>query len=165
MIVIEQPHAEGWQVWRDLRLRALATDPDAFASTLAEWQDADEPRWRDGFATVLFRAIAVVDGRPSGMIGCREGSGGTDPTAHPEVEIVSVWVSPSVRGRGVGDALIAAALHWASRDRPDSTVLLQVREANTAAIALYLRHGFVDDGRAAQRRPGGPPERRMVCRS
>jgi ribosomal protein S18 acetylase RimI-like enzyme len=61
--------------------------------------------------------------------------------------------------------LIAAALHWASRDRPDSTVLLQVREANTAAIALYLRHGFVDDGRAAQRRPGGPPERRMVCRS
>jgi ribosomal protein S18 acetylase RimI-like enzyme len=164
MIAIEQAHAEDWQVWRDLRLRALATDPDAFGSTLAEWQDADEPRWRDGFATVLFRAIAVVDGRPSGMIGCRESSAGTDPAASPGVEIVSVWVSRSVRGRGVGDALIAAALRWAARDRPDRTVLLQVREANAAAIALYRRNGFVDDGPAAERRPGGPPERRMVRR-
>ena len=157
MIVIEQVHAEDWQVWRDLRLRALATDPDAFGSTLAEWQDADEPRWRDGFATVLFRAIAVVDGRPSGMIGCRESSAGTDPAASPGVEIVSVWVSPSVRGRGVGDALIAAALRWAARDRPDRTVLLQVREANAAAIALYRRNGFVDDGRG-----GGAPARRAA---
>ena len=165
MIVIQQVHAEDWRVWRDLRLRALATDPDAFASTLAEWQDADEPRWREGFAAVLFRAIAMVDGRPSAMIGCREEDIDPEFPAPPGVEIVSVWASPSVRGRGVGDALIGAVLGWAARDRPDDAVLLHVREANAPAIALYRRQGFLDDGPARDRRPGGPPERRMIRRS
>lgn len=159
MIEIRWVAGDDWELWRDLRIRALSTDPDAFSSTLAEWRDADETRWRQGFTEVMFRALAVVDGTPSGMIGCRDAGG---PDAGTAVEIVSVWISPAVRGQGVGEALINAVVARMAEDGPGTTVLLHVRSANAPAIRLYRRAGFVDDGPAPPRRAGGPPERRMV---
>ena len=153
MIEIRWLVADDWEVWRDLRIRALNTDPDAFGSTLSEWRDADEARWRQGFAEVAFRAIAVVDGRPAGMIGGRDKG--------DQVEIISVWTAPSVRGRGVGDALITAVVDRAAQGGWRS-VILHVRAANAPAIGLYRRHGFVDAGPTPPNREGGPPERRMV---
>ena len=75
MIETRQLSADDWEIWRDLRLRALADAPYAFGSTLAEWHDADESRWRKRFADVPYNAIALDDGRPVGMVGCLIGSG------------------------------------------------------------------------------------------
>ena len=49
------------------------------------------------------------------------------------------------RGRGVGSALIQAAIGWA-RDRGLHKLCLEVFTHNTAAIALYRKCGFVDEG-------------------
>jgi ribosomal protein S18 acetylase RimI-like enzyme len=64
------------------------------------------------------------------------------------VELISMWVAPFARGRGVGDALVTAALDWA-RERKASGVALAVLEGNERALALYRRHGFVDAGEMA----------------
>ena len=47
-IAIKVLEVEGWRAWRELRLEALAEAPNAFGSTLAEWQGAGdtEQRWR-----------------------------------------------------------------------------------------------------------------------
>jgi ribosomal protein S18 acetylase RimI-like enzyme len=50
------------------------------------------------------------------------------------------------RGRGVGSALIRAAISWA-RDRGLHKLCLEVFAHNTAAIALYRKYGFVEEGR------------------
>ena len=54
-------------------------------------------------------------------------------------------VSPDARGRGVGDALIAAAKD-AARSREARTLRLDVLADNAPAVALYLRTGFRDLG-------------------
>ena len=50
------------------------------------------------------------------------------------------------RGRGVGSALMAAAIDWA-RERGLHKLSLGVWPHNTAAIALYRKFGFVEEGR------------------
>jgi RimJ/RimL family protein N-acetyltransferase len=49
------------------------------------------------------------------------------------------------RGRGVGSALLAAAIEWA-RDRGLHKLCLDVFAHNEAAIALYRKFGFVEEG-------------------
>jgi RimJ/RimL family protein N-acetyltransferase len=60
------------------------------------------------------------------------------------------------RGRGVGSALVAAAVGWA-RDHGLHKLCLEVFAHNAATIALYRRCGFVEEGRRARqyRRAGG----------
>src|SRR6187551_1836266 len=50
------------------------------------------------------------------------------------------------RGRGVGSALLAAAIAWA-RERGLHKLSLSVFPHNAAAIGLYRKHGFVEEGR------------------
>jgi len=50
------------------------------------------------------------------------------------------------RGRGVGSALLAAAIDWA-RERGLHKLSLSVFPHNAAAIALYRKFGFVEEGR------------------
>ena len=50
------------------------------------------------------------------------------------------------RGRGVGSALLEAAIEWA-RERGLHKLTLSVFPHNAAAIALYRKFGFVEEGR------------------
>jgi ribosomal protein S18 acetylase RimI-like enzyme len=59
---------------------------------------------------------------------------------------VGMAVAPEWRGQGVGSALLAAAIDWA-RDRGLHKLSLSVFPHNTAAIALYRKYGFVEEGR------------------
>ncbi|HEX6499910.1 MAG TPA: GNAT family N-acetyltransferase [Micromonosporaceae bacterium] len=129
--------ADDWLIWRQLRLAALSEAPYAFSSRLADWQgDGDrEERWRARLAIPgSYNAIALLDGEPVGMA---SGVPGDDGVA----ELISMWVAPAARGRGVGDALIDAVAQWARR-RGSRTLRLAVRSDNAAARVLYERNGF-----------------------
>lgn len=128
-----------WALWRELRLAALREAPEAFGSSVADWEHADERRWRQRL-TGSHNVVAWLDGEPAGMV--------TGMPSGDEVELISLWVAPPARGRGVGDALVDAVVRWAEPRR----VVLRVAEGNRHALALYLRHGFVEPG-GAQARP------------
>ena len=130
---------DDWKLWRELRLAALAEAPYAFGSTLGAWQDAGEEQWRDRLRIPGARdLVGYLDGEPVGM------ASGV-PAGADAVEIISVWVSPAGRGRGVGDALIGAIADWAAASGA-AAVRLSVRADNAAAVRLYERAGFVHVG-------------------
>lgn len=72
------------------------------------------------------------------------------------VGLLGIGVVAGWRGRGVGNALINAALTKAAA-AGFLRVELSVRADNVAAIALYRKHGFVQEGikRFAVRVPDG----------
>lgn len=71
------------------------------------------------------------------------------PTRHGYADI-GMLVAREWRGRGVGSALMAAAVDWA-RERGDIHKLsLGVFAHNEAGIALYKKFGFVEEGRRVQ---------------
>jgi ribosomal protein S18 acetylase RimI-like enzyme len=134
---------DDWRVWRSMRLAALAEAPYAFGSRLADWLGAGdrEERWRDRLSIPGSRnVVAGLGGEPSGMA-----SGVPLPGDPGAVELISLWVAPSARGRGVADALIEDIATWATALRSPA-LWLTARESNAAAIALYRRRGFEATG-------------------
>lgn len=153
MVTLQQLNPDDWQLWRIVRLQALDEAPHAFGTSLLEWQgDGDlEIRWRNRLRDVPFNVVATVDGRPVGQVS------GTDLDDQRSVELISMWVAPIARGSGVGEALIDAVVGWAGEIGAHG-VSLAVKEANSHAIALYKRTGFVDRGG----RPETPESRTMT---
>jgi ribosomal protein S18 acetylase RimI-like enzyme len=150
--------ADEWRLFREVRLEALREAPYAFESTLESWQgEGDtESRWRARLADVPFNVIAYFESRLAGM------ASGTKPDEAGEIELISMWVAPFARGKGVAGELVDAVVEWAKSQRIE-TVSLHVMENNARAYAFYRRQGFVDDGQPCSS-PGGVAERRMLRR-
>jgi ribosomal protein S18 acetylase RimI-like enzyme len=158
---IRRVAADDWRLWRELRLEALGEAPYAFSSSLADWQgEGDiEQRWRDRLEDVECNLVAYLDGDPAGMV-----SGVCSPEG--PLELISMWVAPFARGRGVGDALVEAVIGHAGTGNSSgssSGVVLSVMAGNDHAIAMYMRHGFVDVGEDTREAAlTGRSERRMM---
>ena len=77
-------------------------------------------------------------------------------SAAGECELLSLAVTVDERGRGIGRALLAAAMDRARRDQV-SRLFLEVAEDNAIAQRLYREFGFRPVGRRPQyyRRPQG----------
>jgi N-acetylglutamate synthase len=100
--------------------RALAHPADAAAVLTGPEQV--------GFVGVLDGDTVVAKGRVAGEGGDWAG-------------ITDVWVSPDHRRRGLALVVMQALLEWAA-ERGATTVYLQARGDNAAAVALYGRLGF-----------------------
>jgi GNAT superfamily N-acetyltransferase len=137
MVLVRETVTGDWQALRDIRLEALRDAPAAFGSTYEREAVGGEAHWRDRISrggTFLAYLPDLGASDPAGLIGSyRE-----DPVT---VELVSMYVRPRARGRGVGDALVAAVIGWAS-DQNAAEVHLWVTETNVPARALYERCGF-----------------------
>ena len=139
---------DDWKAWRELRLAALAEAPFAFGSQYADWVDATEDRWRERLSSPgAYQVIASIDGTPAGMAG-------GFPSADDTAELVSMWVAPAGRGKGVGNALMAAIEDWA-RGTSATVLKLSVVPGNDPAHNLYLRSGFADTDELGELMPDG----------
>lgn len=140
-----------WQLWRELRLTALTEAAHAFGAQLEDWQgEGDrEERWRARLAIPgSYNVVVTLDGLPVGMAsGVPTGQDGV-------VELISMYVAPAGRGRGVGDHLLRVVEQWARRAGA-RTLRLAVAEGNTNASALYQRNGFRDTGEVGDLMPDG----------
>jgi ribosomal protein S18 acetylase RimI-like enzyme len=151
MTSIRTLHPDDWPVYRDLRLRALADAPYAFCSTFAEESQRTDDAWAARLAAPALGAYqqgwpfaAELDGTPVGLSWVKmEGA---------SASLYQVWVASEARGRGVGAALLDAAITWA-RARGAQALHLGVTAGDGAAARLYRRTGFVDVGAPAPR-PG-----------
>jgi RimJ/RimL family protein N-acetyltransferase len=126
-----------WKELREVRLRALADAPDAFASTLEREAAFPDDVWRQraqgGPASANF--IVREDG-----VGV--GTAAVIPEPVPgRMQLVGMWVDPQHRHRGIARALIGEVVRW-SREHQARELIAWVVEHNTAARRLYERVGF-----------------------
>ena len=124
-----------------IRLRALRDSPDAFSTTLEEAAARPAESWSQQLLE-LPTLVAVSNGLDVGMVRCAR-----DRTSTETGWLISMWVAPEVRRKGVGGALVDAVIDWA-RSSGVNRLLLDVADDNTPAIALYARRGFEPNGEA-----------------
>jgi len=91
--------------------------------------------------------VAEEDGRPVGHAVLEPMS--LERLAH--VVRLTIVVHPGFERRGVGTALMKDLVDWASANPSVGKIELLVRASNEAAIALYRKFGFVEEGRLIKR--------------
>ena len=115
---------------------ATVVQIDTAAGILSPW--SPNAYARELLKATTFAWVAEVDGRLAGSLTMWEVVG--------EAEIANVAVHPDFWRQGVGRALVQTALDKVAELDFERT-LLEVRESNTAAQALYRAFGFIEDGR------------------
>ena len=157
VIEIRRIGADDWKDLRETRLAALQDAPEAFESTYAGSVGIAEDEWRRrAEQNAVFLAFDGSD--PVGLaIGVSDD--GTRPGSR---DLVSMWVSPTVRGRGVAGQLVGEVAGWARADGA-AELHLWVVVGNGSARASYVRAGFVASGEQQPvKGPGERVEERMI---
>ena len=106
-LLISRLPLERWQEFRDLRLRALETDPAAFGQTRAVARTQPDEFWQsrlcdvhDGAAWIVF---AELDRRLVAMVGAFQ----TDHDRERRTAtICGAFVDPAARGRGIARTML-----------------------------------------------------------
>ncbi len=125
--------------YRTVRLEALRGHPDAFRSSFED----DEPLPLDYWVAHLDGQFVLGGGRVGQALGAMAGLAidARSKTRHRGY-LVSVFVTPDLRGTGLAAGLVAGVIAEARRDLEE--LLLVVSAHNAAAITLYRRLGFED---------------------
>jgi RimJ/RimL family protein N-acetyltransferase len=142
-VTIRPTREEDAEAYRELRLEALRTHPEAFGADYAESLARPNERWqqnvRDGAGGELgILYVAEAGGVLVGMTGVYRDSGAK--MRHTGI-IWGVYVRPAWRGASIADALIGACMGWA-HELEVRLVKLSVVTTNAGAIRCYVRCGF-----------------------
>ena len=111
-----------------------------------------DPKWRAGLLATEFaeRKAELLGKSRGGEILVLLALGGPEVpvgycvctvTAAGDGEVDSLFVAAEHRGRGVGRALMSAAMDWL-RARSPGSMIVEVMACNEAAIRLYEGYGF-----------------------
>jgi ribosomal protein S18 acetylase RimI-like enzyme len=135
--------------YREVRLRGLREDPDAFGSSYAD--EAARPlevaiaRFRARLSAPDSFFLGAFDARGTllGVVGFTREAG--EKERH-KATITGMYVVPEARGRGVGRALLDETLTRSRRLPGLAQVQLSVVTRKVAARALYASFGFAPWG-------------------
>lgn len=131
----------------------LISTPEEFV-----FSEEEEVRWivkhraQEGHVAI----VAEVNGAVIGLVDFRNGERAR--IAHRGVFGLSV--DPRWQRQGVGGLLLGALLDWAGAHQTITKVALAVQADNAGAIALYRKHGFVEEGRRIREVRLGPDDYR-----
>ena len=123
---------------------AAANSPENMAAFLAETY-GPEKQARELANPSIFFLIAELEGVAVGYAMLKSNSTEESVTGDKPIELRRIYTLQEWIGRGVGAALMQAAIHEA-RQRGHDTLWLGVWEQNPRAIAFYRKWGFVEVG-------------------
>lgn len=146
--------AQEWPLWRDLRIRAVTTSPDAFRASLDEERKRSDESWEDIIGSTVRHPlgglwVAEADSEPVGMLFARLSADSLT------ISVGAMWVAAEVRRGGIGKRLLRVAIDW-GRVAGAESAELWVTTGNSAAASLYRGLGFEPTGATELLRTGSP---------
>ncbi len=130
-----------WQLYKDLRLKALKEEPKAFSSTFEDnskhpdefWTRRLEDASKNNTQWLLF---AKAHDEIIGMVGA---------FLEKEIDnahVIAVYVVPEARGRGISKLLMTELLKKIRTNRLIKKITVEVNLEQEAALNLYKTSGF-----------------------
>ena len=138
---IQKLDENDWRTFKQIRLRALASDPHVFGSTFERESKNSKAKWRqtlsdaDGAIFILFN-----DSEPIGMTGIA--IYGADTTGRTAI-LWGSWLEPAYRSKGLSKYFYEARLDWAKKHPQVERVIVTHRASNLTSKAANQKFGFV----------------------
>lgn len=144
--MIRQLGPDDMQIFRQIRLEALRSEPANFASSAEDWEALPDAEWTRRL-TVNAVFVDFHEGEPIAMMGLMPQA--ASKMAHRGT-VIMVYVRKDRRGGGHAKAILDVLVAHA-RQAGIRQLELAVSAENPAAIRFYQREGFTQAGRI----PGG----------
>lgn len=128
------------EVYRELRLEGLQTNPEAFGSSFEEEKDISLESFAsrlEGQGTFTFGAFNQGD-----LLGVATLVQANKVKLKHKASIFAVYVSPKKRGLGIGKQLMVEVINQAKRLVDVEQINLTVVSSNESAKGLYTSLGF-----------------------
>lgn len=131
---------EEWQLYKELRLRALKEEPQAFGSTYEEnlnhpdayWKQRLEDSFKKDTQWLLF---ARLNNQLIGMIGAYL-------EKEDQAEVIAMYVMPETRGKGISKLLMKELIKKIKINNDIKKIIITVNPEQKAALHLYHNVGF-----------------------
>jgi ribosomal protein S18 acetylase RimI-like enzyme len=139
-IEIVRLHPDEWKAYKALRLESLQNAPQAFGSTYDTNLARSETFWRGRLVEAQigergWLLFARINGQLVGIVGAYR----TDEAE--VVEVISTYITPAYRGRGVAHTLMDVLLKTLTQTGQFKRATLGVNQQQAAAVRLYERCG------------------------
>jgi ribosomal protein S18 acetylase RimI-like enzyme len=138
-VMIRAAEPSDWEAVRDIRLRSLREEPDAYASEYQTEARFEPDQWKQRLATA-YSYLAFNDDHA--LVGIATGLESEDGDTY----VVGMYVTPEARGSGCAHQLLDAIAELTIR-RQGKRLVLEVAEFNIRATRFYRSYGFVETGR------------------
>ena len=144
MVTITQLTPDNWEEYKEIRLKALLDDPQAFGSTYEDESKFTDIQWQErpnNQHTVIL--LARDDTRTIGMVGIHwEEYEKLSHVAH----IWGMFVDKDYRGQGIGRQLMEEIEKKAREKSITEKIKLEVVTNQSTALELYRKLGFREVG-------------------
>jgi GNAT superfamily N-acetyltransferase len=130
------------ELYRSIRLEALRESPEAFSSSYEAALNRSKESWADqadAAAECDDGAIFTVDDGGHVALAALY----RDQEKSGQVELVQMWIAPTHRRGGAGEALLNYLFDWAAKHSYEA-VKAEVTNGNQRALRFYLKYGFVE---------------------
>lgn len=151
-VAIRQLAPDEWQTFRDLRLKALASDGGNFFRTATEERELPEAHWRGMLESDEGAVFGLFDG--DALIGITAVYIDRAIPARDTAGLGMTWVEPAYRGRGLSALIYGTRIAWARRPGV-RRIAVSHRAGNEPSRRAMLAHGFVLIGATPHEWPDG----------
>ena len=124
-------------------LEAYEQAPDAFTTTAAERSTEPEAWWIKRIGSSDGLATSFGAWQAGNLVGTVALEYSAKPKTRHSALLLGMYVQPSERGKGIGLALMKAAIEAATIRREILALTLTLTEGNDCALRLYKSVGFV----------------------
>lgn len=137
---IRQLGAQDAEQYRVIRLEGLRVNPEAFGSSYEEEMLYTEDEYRVRLKSVSAFTYGAFNG--DSLVGAVTLVPEGKRKMRHRANIYAMYVTPEMRGSGVGKSLIKAAIHKAAELKCIEQIYLTVVASNEPAKRLYSSLGF-----------------------
>lgn len=130
-----------WLEFSRIRLKALQTDPNVFASSYQRESQFAESQWRSRLRDENSAIFIILENEtPIGITGI---SADREDAAGKRAVLWGSWLEPRVRGKGLSKLMYRTRINWAKSQPTFEKVVVAHRASNLASKYAGQKHGFV----------------------